>query len=37
MAPESPFIPYLATLRTVIQLTPDIKLLNVELEDPDIR
>jgi sulfhydrogenase subunit gamma (sulfur reductase) len=34
---ESPFIPYLATLRTVTQLTPDIKLLNMELEDPDIR
>jgi sulfhydrogenase subunit gamma (sulfur reductase) len=37
VGPESPFIPYLATLRTVTQLTPDIKLLNVELEDPDIR
>ena len=37
MGPESPFIPYLATIRTVTQLTPDIKLLSVELEDPDIR
>jgi sulfhydrogenase subunit gamma (sulfur reductase) len=35
--PESPFIPYLATLKTAIQLTPDIKLLSVELEAPDIR
>jgi len=34
---ESPFIPYLATLKTATQLTPDIKLLSVELEDPDIR
>ena len=37
MGLESPFIPYLATLKTAIQLTPDIKLLSVELEDPDIR
>jgi sulfhydrogenase subunit gamma (sulfur reductase) len=37
VGPESPFIPYLATLKTTIQLTPDIKLLSVELENPDIR
>lgn len=37
MGLESPFIPCLATLKTAIQLTPDIKLLSVELEDPDIR
>ena len=37
MGPESPFIPYLATLKTATQLTPDIKLLSVELEDPDVR
>ena len=37
MGLESPFTPYLATLKTAIQLTPDIKLLSVELEDPDIR
>ena len=37
MGPESPFIPYLATLKAATQLTPDIKLLSVELEDPDIR
>ncbi len=37
MGRESPFIPYLATLKTATQLTPDIKLLSVELEDPDIR
>jgi len=37
VGPESPFIPYLATLKAATQLTPDIKLLSVELEDPDIR
>jgi sulfhydrogenase subunit gamma (sulfur reductase) len=37
VGPERPFIPYLATLKTATQLTPDIKLLSVELEDPDIR
>jgi sulfhydrogenase subunit gamma (sulfur reductase) len=34
---ESPFIPYLATLKTAIPLTSDIKLLSVELEDSEIR
>jgi sulfhydrogenase subunit gamma (sulfur reductase) len=34
---ESPFIPYLATLKAAIPLTPDIKLLSVELEDSEIR
>jgi NAD(P)H-flavin reductase len=34
---ESPFLPYLATLKTAIPLTPDIKLLGVELEGPDIK
>jgi len=33
---ESPFVPYLATLKMSTQLTPDIKLLSVELKDPDI-
>ena len=37
MGLESPFIPYLATLKTATNLTPDIKLLSVELEDPNIR
>ena len=37
MGPESPFIPYLATLKAATQLTPDIKLLSVELEDPDTK
>ena len=37
MGPERPFIPYLATLKQATQLTPDIRLLSVELEDPDIR
>jgi sulfhydrogenase subunit gamma (sulfur reductase) len=34
---ESPFLPYLATLKAAIPLTPDIQLLSVELEGPDIR
>jgi NAD(P)H-flavin reductase len=34
---ENPFLPYLATLRSVTWLTPDIKLLNIELDDPDVR
>jgi NAD(P)H-flavin reductase len=34
---RSPFLPYLATLKTAIPLTPDIKLLSVELDDPEIR
>jgi sulfhydrogenase subunit gamma (sulfur reductase) len=34
---ESPFIPYLATLKAAIPLTSDIKLLSVELEDSEIR
>ncbi len=37
MEAENPFIPYLATLRRVIDLTPDIKLIGLELEDPAIR
>ena len=37
MGPENPFVPYLATLKEATQLTPDIKLLSVELEDPDIK
>lgn len=32
----NPFIPYLATLRSVSDLTPDIKLFNLELNDPAI-
>ncbi len=34
---ENPFIPYLATLLTTADLTPDTKLLTVELDDPDVR
>jgi len=37
VGPENPFVPYLATLKEATQLTPDIKLLSVELEDPDIK
>jgi len=34
---ENPFVPYLATLKTSTHLTPDTKLLSVELRDPEIR
>ena len=37
MGLDNPFVPYLSTLKTATQLTPDIKLLNLELNDPDIR
>ncbi len=37
MASENPFVPYLATLKSVLDLTPDIKLLGLELDDPAIR
>ncbi len=35
--PENPFIPYLATLRDVTDLTTDITLFNLELDDPVVR
>ena len=35
--PENPLLPYLATLQDVVDLTPDVKLFKVELNDPDIR
>lgn len=37
MISSNPFIPYPATLKKVINLTPDIKLLNLELNDPHLR
>ncbi|PIU23789.1 MAG: hydrogenase [Chloroflexi bacterium CG_4_9_14_3_um_filter_45_9] len=37
MGLENPFVPYLATLKSVVELTPDIKLLKVELLDPAVR
>lgn len=37
MEPESPFIPYLARLQSVTDLTPDTKLFNLELNDPAMR
>ncbi len=37
MALKNPFLPYLATIKNIIDLTPDIKLFNLELEDPSIR
>jgi len=33
----NPFIPYLATLKSKLDLTPDVKLLTVELEDPALQ
>jgi len=35
--PENPLLPHLATLRDVIDLTPDVKLFKLELNDPVIR
>ncbi len=37
MKPENPLLPYLATLQDVIDLTPDIKLFKLELNDPAVR
>ncbi len=37
MKAENPFIPYLATLQGVVDLTPDIRLFSVELDDPMVR
>ena len=34
---ENPFLPYLATIKSTVELTPDVKLLRVELEDAAIR
>ncbi len=34
---HNPFIPYLATLKGKLDLTPDIKLLTLELDDPGLR
>jgi len=35
--PENPLLPYLATIQELIDLTPDVKLFRLELNDPDIR
>ena len=37
MKPENPLLPYLATIQELIDLTPDVKLFRLELNDPDIR
>ena len=37
MGLENPFVPYLATLKSAVELTPDVKLLSVELTDPAIQ
>lgn len=37
MSAENPFLPHLATLKSVTDLTPDIKLLNLEINDPAVR
>jgi len=34
---ENPLLPYLATLQDVVDLTPDVSLLKIELNDPNIR
>lgn len=37
MKPENPLLPYLATIQELTDLTPDVKLFRLELNDPDIR
>ena len=37
MEVKNPFVPYLATISSAVDLTPDVKLLKVELVDPGIR
>ncbi len=37
MGLENPFVPYLATLKSAMELTPDVKLLSVELTDSAIQ
>jgi len=34
---NDPFIPYLATIQSVVDLTPDVKLFTVEFNDPAVR
>lgn len=37
MVLENPFVPYLATLKSAVELTSDVKLLRVELENPAVK
>lgn len=37
MGNSDPFIPYLATVQSVVDLTPDVRLFTVELNDPAVR
>lgn len=37
MGNNDPFIPYLATVQSVVDLTPDVKLFTVELNDVAVR
>ncbi len=37
MSPENPFVPYLAILENTLDLTPDIKLMSLTLEDAEVR
>jgi len=37
VANNDPFIPYLATVQSVVDLTPDVRLFTVELNDPAVR
>lgn len=37
MKSDNPLVPYLATLRDAIELTPDVMLFKIDLEDPDLK
>jgi sulfhydrogenase subunit gamma (sulfur reductase) len=37
MKSDSPFVPYLATLQDSIDLTPDVRLFRIEIDDPEVR
>ncbi len=37
MKRDNPLLPYLATLDEVVDLTPDVKLFRIELNDPEVR
>jgi sulfhydrogenase subunit gamma (sulfur reductase) len=34
---ESPFVPHLATLQDAIDLTPDVRLFKIEIDDPEVK
>lgn len=37
MKQQNPFLPYLATLSDVVDLTPDVRLFKIELNDPEVK